>query len=647
MKTPVIEVRNLVKGFKVGKSYIKALQGVNFSLYPGEFLIIYGPSGCGKSTLLNMLARLDDYDSGEVLIRGENLKNLKGLDLVKHRRSSIGMVFQNFNLIPSLSVLDNVALPLTFSGLPKRERERRAVEILTAVGLKERMYYYPFELSGGEQQRVAIARALVSNPWILLVDEPTGNLDEKSGWEVISLLSELNRKYKRTILLVTHNPAYFSVADRILYMKDGKIEKEDIVPEKMKFQPASERPTALSYFIASKIRNHMRIKDVIKLAYKHFRFARSRSFLTVLGIVIGISAIILLVSLGIGLQKITASRLADFTALQTINVSTSSQTAKLDKDAVEKIKKIENVEMVSPLINLVGSGTLMGTTTAVSVTGLVPSNLKFEQVEMAEGRTFSEDNASEAIVSKSALKAFAINDQDKVLNSQLGLELVVSEEKPPINLKLNVVGISGEKATPEIYVPISVLDRATQGGYTSLNVKVKDRKKIKETKTKIEEMGFGASSASELIDQVDKVFLIIQIVLGAIGAIGFFVASFGIVNTMTISLLERTREIGIMKALGISNRDIRRIFVFESMLFGLFGGIFGVSFGYLVGQGFNGLIHLLMQKSGEAEVLNPFVTPLKFAITVIFFSVAVAWAAGFYPAFRASRLSPLDALRHE
>lgn len=647
MKTPVIEVRNLVKNFKVGRVIVRALRGVNFSLYPGEFLIIYGPSGCGKSTLLNMIAKLDDYDSGDIFIRGENIKNLKSLDLIKHRRSAIGMVFQDFNLIPSLSVLENVALPLTFSGIPKKERQKRAADVLETVGLRDKMNQMPYELSGGEQQRVAIARALALNPWILLVDEPTGNLDEKSGWEVIMVLSELCRRYKRTILLVTHNSAYFCVADRILHMRDGKIEREEIVPEKMKLKRETEEKSTLHYFIPSKIRNHMRITDVIRLAYKHFRYARSRSFLTVLGIVIGVAAIVLLVSLGIGLQKITTSRLANFEALQTISVAPpSSQTVKLDKTQVENIKKIEGVKTVSPLINMIGSGTLLGTTTSVTVTGIQPSNLKTKQVGLLQGRGFSEDDAKEAVVSKSALKAFGLDDGSQVLNQKLKLDILVEQMKS-ISLEVTVVGISDEKATPEIYLPISLLNKASPDAYTSLDVVVEDRKEVGVVKNKIEELGFQASSAKELIDQVDRTFLIIQAILGLIGAIGFFVASFGIVNTMTISLLEKTREIGVMKALGISNKDIKRVFVFEAILFGFLGGVFGILLGYLIGQGINGLIYFLMQKGGENGSLTLFVTPWKFALVVLFFSIAVAWAAGVYPAFRASKLSPLEALRRE
>ncbi|MCX6807137.1 MAG: ATP-binding cassette domain-containing protein [Candidatus Berkelbacteria bacterium] len=648
MRVPVIGVQNLYKDFKIGQVYIKALQGINFSLYAGEFLVIWGPSGCGKSTLLNMIDRLEDYDSGDIFIGGENLKKLKPSGLVKFRRNSIGMVFQNFDLISSLTILDNVALPLNFSGISKKERQKRAKELLEVVGLKDRINHFPSELSGGEQQRAAIARALVTNPKILLVDEPTGNLDERSGWEVMSLLAELNRKYKRTILLVTHNSAYFALADRILYMKDGKIEKEDQVPSKMRMKIGEMgRFPNLSYFVPSKIKTNMRMRDIISLAYKHFRFVKSRTFLTLSGIVVGISAIVLLVSLGFGLQKITTERLADFEALNTISVSQpQNKTVKIDDGQVQKIKSFDNVELASPMINLIASGKLLETSTSITLTGVEPANIKFEQINIENGRVFSADNAKEAIVSKSVLKAFDIKDENSVINKSIKFD-VIQDDFTFKNLEMTVVGISGEKTTPEVFVPISTIAPEGHKVYSSLDVKVRDRKKISETVESIKNLGLEASSASELIDQVDKAFLIIQLVLGTIGAIAFIVASFGILNTMVISLLERTKEIGIMKAIGVSNRDIKRLFIYEACLFGIFGGLGGIATGFLVGQCFNYIIKILMQRSGEVEALIPFVTPYKFAIIILLFSYFVAWTSSIYPAFRASKLSPLEALRHE
>lgn len=228
-KIPVIKATNLSKTFQLGKNNeVVALYSVNFEIYSGELICFFGPSGCGKSTLLSMLAGLQPPTSGEVLVRGGNLAELKKKEISAYRRQKIGMVFQQFNLILSMNVLENIALPMAFGGISKRKRLQRAEHLLEVVDLGDKKKSVPADLSGGQQQKVAIARSLINNPWIIMADEPTGNLDSKSADDVIKLLISLSRKSKRTVLLITHNPDYLQYADRIFRMKDGRIEKIDI-----------------------------------------------------------------------------------------------------------------------------------------------------------------------------------------------------------------------------------------------------------------------------------------------------------------------------------------------------------------------------------------------------------------------------------
>jgi putative ABC transport system ATP-binding protein len=222
-RVPVIKAVNLAKEFQLGTITIQALKGVNLEIYSGEFIIFFGPSGCGKSTLMSMVAGLQPPSTGKVYIRGEDISNFNENQLAEHRRTKIGMVFQAFNLIPSMTVLENIALPLAFARIDKRRRLQRAENLLDVVGMGEYKKHTPVEMSGGQQQRIAIARSMVANPWIMLADEPTGNLDSKSANEVMRLLISLNRKSKRTIVLITHNPDYLDYADRIFYLRDGKV----------------------------------------------------------------------------------------------------------------------------------------------------------------------------------------------------------------------------------------------------------------------------------------------------------------------------------------------------------------------------------------------------------------------------------------
>jgi len=228
-KTPVIKATNLSKTFKLGKdNEVIALHSVNFEIFSGELICFFGPSGCGKSTLLSMLAGLQPPTSGEVVVRGKNLAMLKKKEISEYRRQKIGMVFQQFNLIISMTVLENIALPMAFGGMQRKRRMQRAEHLLDVVGLSEKKKSIPADLSGGQQQRVAIARSLINNPWIIMADEPTGNLDSKSADDVMKLLISLSRKSKRTVVLITHNPEYLQYADRVFRMKDGRIDKIEV-----------------------------------------------------------------------------------------------------------------------------------------------------------------------------------------------------------------------------------------------------------------------------------------------------------------------------------------------------------------------------------------------------------------------------------
>ncbi len=224
--TPLIHVESLHRHFRMGEEIVRALDGVTFSVYPGEFFGIMGASGSGKSTLLYLIGGLDRPTSGRVIVEGRDLTALEENDLAAYRRHTVGFVYQMFHLIPTMTALQNVELPMMIARVPPKQRRARAEDLLRQMGLGDRLHHKPIELSGGQRQRVAIARALSNDPTIILADEPTGNLDSHAGAEVVRLLKSLAHEQGRTVLIVSHDPQVIAQTDRYIRLRDGRIVEE-------------------------------------------------------------------------------------------------------------------------------------------------------------------------------------------------------------------------------------------------------------------------------------------------------------------------------------------------------------------------------------------------------------------------------------
>mgnify|MGYP003591782503 FL=1 len=223
----IIEVKKLQKRYLMGDEVIDALKSIDLKVQKNEYLALMGPSGSGKSTLMNLIGCLDSPTSGEYILHGIDVSKMSDSELADVRNKEIGFVFQTFNLLPRMTALENVALPLVYAGVSKADREERARKVLLEVGLADRMTHKPNELSGGQRQRVAIARALINNPAIILADEPTGNLDSKTSEEIMNIFKEIHKR-GNTIIVVTHEPDIAAFADRIVRLKDGYIESDQI-----------------------------------------------------------------------------------------------------------------------------------------------------------------------------------------------------------------------------------------------------------------------------------------------------------------------------------------------------------------------------------------------------------------------------------
>lgn len=225
---PFIKLENVWKIYQLGKVNLEILRGISLEIIPGSFVVILGPSGSGKSTLLYMIGLLDTPTKGKVFLDGQDTSNFSEDKLAQIRGKRIGFIFQQFNLLPNLTALENVTMPMLFQGVPEKERKEKAVSLLGSVGLKERVTHRPYELSGGEQQRIAIARSLANNPEIIVADEPTGNLDSTTGRKVMEILIDFHKKERKTIIVVTHDPKIADYAEEIINIEDGKLVKNNL-----------------------------------------------------------------------------------------------------------------------------------------------------------------------------------------------------------------------------------------------------------------------------------------------------------------------------------------------------------------------------------------------------------------------------------
>jgi len=344
---PVIQIKDVTKAYDMGEYKVEALKGVSFAVYPGEIVALVGPSGSGKSTLMNILGCLDQPTSGVYELLGSDVSHLSRNELAFLRNREIGFVFQNYNLVGRTSALENVALPMLYNGTSRAERERRADEMLNLVGLTGREDHQPTQLSGGQQQRVAIARALSNTPRFILADEPTGNLDSQTGGEIIELIEQLNREKGLTVIFVTHDTEVASHSHRVIYLKDGLIEREENKTSRHHVPEGEVGEQASS--MAVKGSGGASLATNLRAALRALQANKLRSVLTMLGVIIGVAAVIAMVGIGDGtrrkvtglLEKLGTTRVGVYAGSHTkgrtqIGAGSTTSLTVADAHAIEK-----------------------------------------------------------------------------------------------------------------------------------------------------------------------------------------------------------------------------------------------------------------------------------------------------------------------
>lgn len=400
----------------------------------------------------------------------------------------------------------------------------------------------------------------------------------------------------------------------------------------------------------------MRGIDVIRLSTRNFRSNKLRTFLTILAVSVATAAILFLVSFGYGLQLLTIQSIANSATVATVDVIPLSQKSliKLDELAIERIKKVPNVLTVAPELDLEAQAkvTSIGSTVVHAIT---PRYFELADIRLAKGAIFADKETHKAVVSTGFLAQFSLASSETVLGKAFGLTYKIgtgeetAERQKSVDdpKQFTIVGVVSDDDVSYLFVPLAdVQELVKEVPYANFKVLVNDRENVLEVKDSINALGYDASAPLETLKQLDQVFAIVQITLGALGIIALIISSIGMFNTMTISLLERTREIGIMRALGADRLDIWKLFLSEATMIGFFGGIAGVLLGTGLSYMANSALNFLAALYGGQEV-TIFYSPPWFVIAIIIFSTIVGTITGFYPARRASQLNPLKALRYE
>lgn len=782
-KKPLIEIKNVTKNFHVKTQEIRVLRGISLNIYPGELIIILGPSGSGKSTLLNLILGLEPPSTGEVYFKGEPIHNQTQDYIAQLRKEYIGMVHQQANWIKALNVVENVAFPLSLKNLPKYQVLTRAKEKLEMFGMTGWSNFHPTELSSGQQQKIGLARALVTEPDIIVADEPTGNLDFKSGRKLVQLLSGLVKEGK-TVVMVTHDLEYIEYADRIIRILDGKVfeeinnskEKDSIEKLKKKiitqnieaeklyeseensvpvvYEELSRKDRFKQKIRSMSFRNYIKkevkslrafvdgfyiililffvilsliyrviykildfklwpqfihrfkytisniyykfinlvfsrrgegfnFADMVDLSVKNLLAKKTRTYVTIGGVALGVAFTVFLVSIGFGLERVVLKNFSKLDQLRSLDAYSSiSQNVKINDKTVVDIANINGVEKVFPVIATAGKVNLQGSETDIVAYGIEKDYLNHSDLSLLKGEFFSnpdiaqipavkgesdipvlenkgvkkvmikQNNTQQAIVNTAFLDIFSLSVEDS-LNKPFEVTLIATQEISDEGVDLEsypvtyvITGIVSNFDIPVIYIPIADVKELGVDSYTQARILTSSQDQVGEVRQKVDILGYRTESVLDTITQIENTFRNIRVVLTVVGLVALAVASFGMFNTLTVSLLERTREVGLLKVMGMKSMEVKELFLTESILLGLGGGLLGIFIGIAGGSFVSTIISSVAIARGYESIQIASI-PILSILGILFVAITTGILTGLYPSRRATRISALDALRYE
>lgn len=651
--TPLIKLENIIREFPAGDSTIQVLKGINLTINAGEMVAIIGASGSGKSTLMNILGCLDKPTEGIYSIGGRTTSQLSQDELAELRREHFGFIFQRYHLLNALTAQGNVEIPAIYAGVTNEQRQSRATNILSRLGLADKINNKPNQLSGGQQQRVSIGRALINGGQIILADEPTGALDRKSGLEVMAILRELHQQ-GHTVIIVTHDPNIAQSAERIIEISDGNIISDSINPNYCSEQANNRQVKQIEItktqdnFSAK----YYRFRDAFKMAILSMLSQRLRTFLTMLGIIIGIASVVSMVALGEGTkQKI----LSNINSLGTSTLEIYAGSGFGDRNA-DKITTLRSSDADFLAQQSFVHSTTPNLSTSVyfrinnlAVTGTV--NGVGEQFFAVRGYTISKGiafdqtavmtSAQEAIIDENTVKRL-FSDQDPI-----GKILMVGQ------LPVRIIGVAtkqqqgfGNNESLNIWLPYTtVINRMVgQTSLKSITVRINDNVDLNIAEQAINKImlqrhgskDFFIFNSDSIRETVNSSAWVLTLLISTIALISLIVGGIGVMNIMLVSVTERTREIGVRMAVGARSSDILQQFLIEAVLVCLIGGTLGIVLSFIIGFVFNYFVTSFAMSFSIISIIAAF--SCSTMIGIIF---------GYVPAKRAAKLDPIYALERE
>ncbi|HZG28164.1 MAG TPA: MacB family efflux pump subunit [Ensifer sp.] len=652
MSEPIIELKRLRRDYPSGDGVLTVLKDVDLTIMRGEMVAIVGPSGSGKSTLMNLIGLLDSPSSGSYIVSGRETSKLDSDERSALRREHFGFIFQRYHLLPELTALGNVEVPAIYAGADRKRRQTRAGELLTRLGIPDRLDHRPGQLSGGQQQRVSIARALMNAGDVILADEPTGALDQASGEEVLKILDELNAEGK-TVIIVTHDMNVARRAGRIIEIADGVIvadrNNEDKVAGEQTPQPAASTPFTRKRFALFGMAD--RFREAFAMALLALKAHRLRTFLTMLGIIIGIASVVCVVALGEGSQRKVLENISSLgtntleifpgTGFGDIRSNRITTLVVADADA---LSGLSYVSAVTPTVSKNATARFGSVAATALVNGVGPQYFAVRGSKLTAGKLFGDAEVANLT-------------QDAVIDTDTANALFGDSGVDPIgqtvflgDVPVRIIGVIapqqggfGARNNLNLYMPYTSVQARFDGrrALRSITVRIAD-----DAATDIAEAGvtqflterhgkkdFFILNTDDIRQTITQTTQTLTLLVAAIAVISLIVGGIGVMNIMLVSVSERIGEIGVRMAVGARRADILQQFLIEAVLVCLIGGGLGIALALGFGWAFNaaGLGFSLVFSSESIAVAFL----CSFLIGVVF---------GFLPARNASRLDPVAAL---